>query len=158
MEGIRDYLLRLTAAAVLCGIVTGLLGKKGALGATVKLLTGIFMTFTVISPWTQLRLDDFMGYFDDLSYQAGSAAQEGEIMARDTMADIIKTKSEAYILDKASSYGAELTVEVSLDGSDLPAPSAVRISGRISPYGRKQLETIISEELGIALEDQIWTG
>lgn len=158
MDGIREYLLRLTAAAVLCGIVTGFLGKKGTLGAIVRLLTGIFMTLTVVSPWTQVRIGDFTDYFDDLSAQAANVSQDGERMAKDAVADIIKAEAEAYILDKANSFGAELTVEVSVDSSDLPVPCAVRINGRISPYGRTQLERIISEELGIALEDQIWTG
>ena len=61
-------------------------------------------------------------------------------------------------MDKAKSFGAELTVEVRVDGSELPVPCAVRVSGSISPYGKKQLGSIIADELGIALEDQTWTG
>lgn len=158
MEMIRDYLLRLTAAAILCGIVTGFLGKKGALGSIIRFLTGIVMTLTVISPWGQFRIGDLTCFFEDLNIQAGGISHDGERAAQDAIADIIKSETEAYILDKANSFGAELSVEVSVDGSDLPVPCAVRISGRISPNGRKQLERIISEELGIALEDQIWTG
>lgn len=158
MDGIREYLIRLTAAAILSGIVTGVLGKKGALGATVKLLAGIFMILTIVSPWTQLKINDFTDYFNNVSLEADAITADGENVARDTLMDIIKSKTEAYILDKADSFGAELTVEVSVEGSDLPVPCAVRISGSVSPYGKKQLEQIISKELGIALEDQIWTG
>ncbi len=156
MDGIREYLIRLTAAALVCGIVTSLVGKKGSIGSVIKLLVGIFMMMTIVSPWMRIRFDSLESYFEDISTHAQVLVDEGENAVRDDLATIIKEKTQAYILDKANSFGAELTVEVSVDGSELPVPNVVRISGSISPYGRKQLESIITQELGIALEDQIW--
>lgn len=158
MDGVRGYLIRLTAAAIVCGIVTGVLGKKGTLGAVIQLLAGVFMVITIVSPWTKIRLNGFGEYFDSLSLEAASAAADGENTARETLADIIKSETEAYILDKADSFGATLTVEVILDDAAVPAPCGVRISGSISPYGKSELSRIIEEDLAIALEDQIWTG
>ncbi|MBQ8359115.1 MAG: hypothetical protein IJX37_04265 [Oscillospiraceae bacterium] len=158
MIWIRHYLLRLISAALLCGIVNGLLGKKGALGAAVKLMTGIFMVFTLVSPWVKLQIGDLSGLIGDISASADIAVESGQTDARAALETIIKSKTEAYILDKAKSFGAELTVEVRVDGSELPVPCAVRVSGSISPYGKKQLGSIIADELGIALEDQTWTG
>ena len=48
-------------------------------------------------------------------------------------------------------------VEVTVDTSQTPVPNAVRVSGQISPYGKKQLQQMIANDLGIALEAQIWT-
>ncbi|MFR3325850.1 MAG: hypothetical protein ACLTR8_15535 [Oscillospiraceae bacterium] len=51
----------------------------------------------------------------------------GENLARDSMADIIKEETEAYILDKAADLHANLRVEVAVGEDNLPA--AVTISG-----------------------------
>jgi hypothetical protein len=60
-------------------------------------------------------------------------------------------------LDKAESLGAELTVEVMLDDSQIPIPTKVRIRGNISPYNREKLSSIIERDLGIPTEAQIRT-
>lgn len=158
MDAIRDYLLRIISAALLCGIATGLVGKKSSLGAVIKLLTGVFMIFTVVSPAVSVRIQDFSNYLENLSSDSSKIVAEGETMAGNTLAGIIKDKTEAYILDKAQLYGAELSVEVSVDCSGYPVPCAVIISGNISPYGRSQLEMLIANNLGIEVEEQTWTG
>lgn len=158
MDGIREYLLQIVSTAMLCGLVTGLVGKKGALGATLKLLTGIFMIFTVVSPFATIRVQNFSDFLDELSANSEDIVANGEAMAGDALAAIIKSETEAYILDKAEFYGAELSVEVSVTCSDYPVPCAVNINGNISPYGRRQLQKLITDELGIELEDQTWTG
>ena len=158
MDWIREYLLRIICAAILCGAVTGLLGKKGALGAAIKLIAGVFMVLTLVTPWIHFDLSGVNDLLDEVSASADGIVQSGQNDAADALADIIKSESEAYILDKAKYYGAELTVEVKVEGSGLPVPCAVWIKGSISPYGRAQLENMIAEELGIGLEDQTWTG
>ncbi len=158
MEGITAYLLRIIFAALVCGIVTGLLGNKDTLGRTVRLIAGVFMSLTLISPWTDLKMKDLTKYFDNVSFAADSNAAHGENLAREELEAIIKGQTRAYILDKAKSFGADLTVEVILNSSDIPAPCGVRITGEISPYGKNRLRQIIAEDLAIALEDQVWSG
>ena len=158
MDFIRSYMLRLICAAILCGIINGLAGKKGTLGATVKLMTGIFMIFCFVSPWMNMRIGNLGNFFSDISVSADGLVDSGEKDAQDALSAIIKAKAEAYILDKAKSFGAELKVEVRVDGSELPVPCAAVIKGSISPYGKKQLSSMIADELAIALEDQLWIG
>lgn len=158
VDWVRSYMLRLICAAIISGMINGLSGKKGALGATVKLMTGIFMTFCFVSPWMDMQIGDISGLYEDISVSADSAVAFGEKDAREALEAIIKSKTEAYILDKAKSFGAELNVEVRVDGSELPVPCAAVIKGSISPYGKKQLSSIIADELGVALEDQLWIG
>ena len=116
------------------------------------------MIFCFVSPWVDMQIGDISGFFGDVSVSADSAVASGEKDAQDALQAIIKSKTEAYILDKAKSFGAELSVEVRVDGSELPVPCTVLIKGSISPYGKKQLSSIIADELGVALEDQLWTG
>lgn len=158
MDEIRAYLLRITAAALLCGILTKILGKKGMLTTTVKLITGVFMALTVVGPLVSIRLDTLDEFTEGISYDASAAVAEGEISAMETMSEIIKQQTQAYILDKAETLGAQLSVEVILSEDTPPVPCAVRITGKISPYGKSVLSAYINDDLGIGVEDQIWTG
>lgn len=158
MNWISGYLLRITIAALVCGIAIHLLGEKDTLGRIIRLLAGILMALTVVSPWTSVKFDDLTDYFENLSAVADGSVSDGENMARGELETIIKSQTQAYILDKADSFGADLTVEVILSSSEIPIPCSVRIAGEISPYGKSRLSQMIAEDLAIALEDQIWTG
>lgn len=158
MNWISVYLLRIIIAALVCGIATHLLGEKDTLGRIIRLLAGIFMALTVVSPWATVKIDDLTDYFEGVSIMADGSVSDGENMAREELEAIIKSQTQAYILDKADSFGADLTVEVILDSSEIPIPCGVRIAGEISPYGKSRLSQMITEDLEIALEDQIWTG
>ena len=151
-----QYLLKLTAAALFCAVVVGFVGDKSALGKLVKLITGIFMIVTIAAPLGTLDMNGWTDYIDKLTLQTGSAVQDGENYAKDTLVGIIMEETSSYILDKAKAYDARLEVEVTVDDSAVPAPCAVRIQGSISPYGRQQLQRIIQEDLGIKLEAQEW--
>ena len=157
MNSVGAYILSLTAAAVICGLISGIVGTKGALASVVKLITGLFLCFVVISPFLKVNVGNLTGYLEDLQLSGDEIVMEGESAVKKELETIIKSKTEAYILDKAASYGAELAVEVSVDSSQMPVPNAVRVSGQISPYGKKQLQQIIAKDLGITLEAQIWT-
>ena len=158
MNSVGAYILRVTAAAVICGLISGIVGTKGALSSVVKLITGLFLCFSVISPFLKVNVGNLTGYLGDLQVSGDEIVMEGETAVKKELETIIKSKTEAYILDKAVSYGAELAVEVSVDASQIPVPNAVRVSGQISPYGKKQLQQIIANDLGIALEAQTWIG
>ena len=157
MDGIRTYLLSVVAAAVICGIVTRLVGKKGTQGAVIKMITGIFLTFTLIRPITDISLDSIGDWSSEYHHAALQAAAAGESRTKEALASGIKSRCEAYILDKADKLNASVIVEVTLTDDDIPVPSAVRIIGKLSPYARSQLQDILSEELGINKENQIWT-
>ncbi len=156
MESLRTYLLSVTAAAVLCGMVMSLLGKKGTIAALGKFLAGLFLSLTVIAPVVNFSTGDWSSYWQTFSLDGQDAAQAGIMMAQSAQADIIKQNLEAYILDKAASMGADLTVAVTLRDGDVLTPTSVRLSGQVSPYIRQQLSAIITEELGIAKEAQEW--
>lgn len=156
MSSVGAYILRLVAAAVICGIISGIVGTKGALASTVKLMAGLFLCFTIISPFLKLNMTNFTDYLDDLQVSGEGIVADGELAAKKELEAIIKSETQAYILDKAVAYGAELTVAVSVDMSGLPTPSGVQLSGEISPYGKTQLQEMIARDLGIAREAQVW--
>lgn len=157
IDRIKTYLLGIIAAALVCAFVTRVAKDKGAAGAAVKLITGLFLVFTVISPVAGLSLSDIDIFTMDFSDQAALIAAEGEQFSLDAMAAVIKTRTEAYILDKALALKLQLQVEVVLSEDDIPVPESVRISGIASPYARARLQQIIEDDLHIDKERQIWT-
>lgn len=156
MGQIRQYLLSVIAAAAICGCITALFGNKGTFGTIIKLLTGLFLAITMISPWTRIKIADYTLFLDDITASAKSASQQGERMAEAETQSIIKAQAEAYILDKATSLGLDISVEVSLDETSM-VPCAITINGPAGPYAKSRLQQYIVKDLGILEENQKWT-
>lgn len=156
MNGIREYLLTVTAAAIVCSIAKHLAGDKSTAGKITKVVSGIFLTITVISPIKEFQLSKIDGLFDDYRIMAYETAQSGADMANTAMGDIIKEKTEAYILEEAKKMGVDISVEVKLSESEPPKPDQVIITGIVSPYKKNVLSQYISDNLGISREKQKW--
>lgn len=157
MESLRAYLIGLVAAAILTGIVTQLMGDKGTQGAMIKLISGLFLVFTVIAPIANIDLSGLRDFSADFSEAGEEAALIGEDITRESLAAVIKQRSEAYILDKAAGLDVELEVDVTVSDDKMPVPSAVLLRGKVSPYAKARLQSIIVQNLGIDKEKQIWT-
>lgn len=155
MEAIRQYLISVTAAAIICGCAVSILGKKGTVGGITKFLCGLFMTVTVISPLVDFRLPDMNVFWNTLQEKAQQSVAEGEIMAEEMKSVIITERVETYILDKADSMGLSITVDISLDDELLP--DLVIIHGKAAPYAKTKLYHYITENLGIPEEKLSWT-
>lgn len=158
MAGIAKYLISITAAAILCGAVTALLGKEGTVAAMGKLLCGLFLTLTMLSPLIGGQLEKWEWLLDDISLDAADAVREGEESAQAALVASIKSQTEAYILDKAAELDVEVSVEITRIAGTPPLPVAVTISGSVAPAARAQLERILEEDIGIPKEEQRWTG
>lgn len=150
------YLIQVIAAGILCCIVRQLLGNKGAVANAVKLLSGVFMALVIVAPILNIRIDAVLDDLDQFKTDGLCAATDGENSSKDAMAKIIIDKTQAYILDKANSLGAEVTVEIEL--TDERIPCAVTVTGKISPYDKQALSKYMESELGIRKEAQRWIG
>ena len=155
MEALRQYVISVTAAAVLCGIVIGLF-PRGNSQRIAKLICGLFLAYTVLSPVSRVDFSQLPEFSLQCMDDAQAAVTAGENLARKSTAEIIKEETEAYILDKAADLHTSLTVEVTVGEENLPA--AVRISGEASPYARRRLQAVIESDLGISKENQQWIG
>lgn len=156
MDTIRQYILSITGATIICSLVTSLLGKREAYAQIVKLLAGIFIVVTAVSPIRKIQLSEYLQFEDSLSAEADAVVQEGEFMAEEAMKTIIMEQVEAYILDKATSLGLEIDVEVVVSMTSPPVPTEVIISGAASPYGKSKLKQYIIRDLQIPEENIRW--
>ena len=150
----REYILSVTAAALLVSIARALAGER-AMGRLVKLVSGLFLAVTVLSPVVEPELPDPAGWLEDHLEEGRAAAEAGQTKAKEYAGDIISAELEAYILDKAAALGGEVAAEVPLDEAGLP--DAVTLSAKLTPAQRAELSRIMAEELGIGEEAQIWT-
>lgn len=153
MDTVREYLLSVTAVSILCGIIGTLAGKKGVVSSILKLLMGTVLALTVIHPLVNLQITHFHWYIDGLSSDVQAAVTHGEDMSVQAMEGIIKSETQAYILDKAASLEVDLYVEVILNNM---VPAEVHLSGPISPNARMQISAWIADNLGIPKEAQYW--
>ena len=155
MTEIRQYVLSLIAISLLCGI-TQLFFSGSRIGPVVKLITGVMITITAVSPILRdmdISVDD---YFENITFEQDWAVMKGEEAAAHVAAELIKDRTETYICDKAAAMGASVTVEVMLS-DDIPyAPSAVTVRGDVSPYVKKQLISCLQKDLGIVGDKQTW--
>ena len=154
MEHIREYLISVTSAALLCGILQTLAGQKSS-SALLKLICGIFLSLTVIRPLADIRVEKFDFLTQQIRTDAESAVAEGADYAKQAMIRQIKEQSEAYILDKAAAFDCDITAEVTAEG-DPPVIKACTIRGDLSAYAQTQLSRILEADLGIPEEDQRW--
>ena len=156
MVTLREYVLSVSAAAVICGILSGILGEKTFSGAAVKMLCGIVMLIAVLNPFVKIKWDDILCVTDSFQNAGALVAEEGIDYGRQALEHRIKERTAAYIQEKARQYRASLEVEVDVAGENIPVPESVRLIGTVSPYARRQLQRDITLELGIPEERQIW--
>ena len=55
MDGLRQYLISVTAAAIICSICKYFAYEKSASGTVISLIAGLIMAITVISPIVTLE-------------------------------------------------------------------------------------------------------
>lgn len=157
MESLRQYLISVAAAAIIGGVVKNLSDEKSTSGTVIRLITGLILVMTVLSPLVSLHLSDLPDLSESIMAEAKAVSSDGEELARQQMETVIMEQLEAYILDKAASHG--VTLEVSFrDFDESMVPRQVILRGKVSPYVKSQMQSEISAELGIAKENQVWTG
>ncbi len=154
----REYLVGVTGAAMLCGIVKVLMPGKGTVAAVIKALTGVLMLLSVARPLVVTSFDSIRDWTQDLSFDAQTIVSNAENTANQEIRTRIKENCEAYILAKASEYGACVEVTVTLAEATPMRPVSVTISGAISPYAKQTLSKMLTQEFGISEEEQKWTA
>lgn len=155
MEPIRSYILSVTAAAILCAMITSLTGKGGSLASLSKLMSGVILAAVVIRPLAEMTTVNLNRYLDTLNADAMAAVEAGTTIAKDKTAARIKEQLESYILDKAAVLKLDISVEIILD-ERTQVPTVVKINGAASPSARSALNTILRDDLGIPAEGLIW--
>lgn len=155
MDTVRQYILSVICIAVVCGVLQMLI-PKGTAAALFKVISGLAVTITVLSPIVNEQMLQWDYSFEHMVSDGTIAASDGQRAAGDLLKQHIREDTEAYILSKASDWGASIVVNIELASEYPNAPVAATMKGNISPYAKKQLSASLTGDLGIPEEKQIW--
>lgn len=122
-----------------------------------QLICGLFLAVTLIKPLEKLPFHSDHTLWDSIRHDAEDLTKEADDQSYSSLAAIIKEETEAYILDKAQPYCDEIWIEVILTDGNPPIPQKVYLTANTSIYGKFRIEQILTEDLGITKENQIWT-
>ena len=156
MSFVVKYLLSFVCASIIVSIAITISSKNSVIGAVIKLLSGIYLAITLLSPFLDVRIEDFTDWFDYVQMDSHALIVSGEEMSAKATDEIIIEQTTAYILDKAAALKISPDVDVILSDDKQRVPYAVILSGDASPYAKQKLQQIIAEELCIAKERQTW--
>lgn len=152
---IGTLVVSLTAGAIICAVLQSLF-PEGSMKSLIRLVCGIFLMVTALGPVSGVSLPD-LGMIAEQYVQEGKEQSfRGEAMAIHEQEERISEELEAYILDKAALPPDQIQVSIQLDTNMIP--SSVRICANMEGEEKQKLEAVIAGELGIAKENQQWTG
>ena len=155
MEGLREYLLRLLWAALVCGVVNRT-AKGSVCAPVIRLLCGVFLTVVLVQPLCGLSFEEPLRWTEDWNALGAEIAEQGSREAQTQKEAVIKTRLEAYIVEKADQAGASVSADITLDDDGLPR--AVTVTGALSPAVKGRLKRMLTQELGIPEVRQQWNG
>lgn len=154
MDGLRGYILTVVLSAIVCAVVVTLLPGNMGRQRMMRMICGFFLLVSVCKPIGDLGF--FMGEdtIEDYRQEAKDIEDAIQVQVDEEMMAVIRQQTETYIEDKAEAMGAVLGVTVTLDDEMLPWQ--VELTGEVSPYVKTRLTQVISLDLEIPDERQVW--
>ena len=158
MRSWGQYILSVGLASLLVAVIGEFSDRKSSTGTVIRMLCGLFLAFTAISPVADLNIEILDAFSRELDGDAASVVSVGRELRAESMQELIRQETEAYILDKARVLGCEIEATVSVGDGEIPVPESVLITGDISTSARRELEKLLEQDLGISKENQQWIG
>lgn len=156
MDAIRQYILSVLSAAIITSLLVRFANKQEAVGGIIKLIASVFLSIAVVAPIIKMQILDISEYVGDLEADGKNIISDAKVQVENETVSIILEKVQAYIEDKAATYGAEITATVGISEPDSLRPDTVEIEGKVSPYVKEILQDVIADDLGIQEDNQIW--
>ena len=156
MKWLSEYLLSVTAAAMICMIAKSLIPQKSTAGHMIRVVTGVILVICVFFPLRNIRFRGLVNYWDKFKTNADTYVSEGAESAQISMNRIITEETAAYILNAAEEYGLSVDVAVELKETSPPELARIVLSGMASPYKGKLFLDYIYKNLGLTEEQVVW--
>ena len=145
-------------AVIISALSVQLLGRNSSYAPLIKLITGIFLTITILTPVNKITISEIYDYFTQFETASKSYITDGIRWSNEQTYSYIKEHAESYVLDKASSLGLSLSADIELSESQPSIPIAIRLYGDANPYQKQRLQQFIEDDLGIKTEAQTWNS
>lgn len=153
MAALRAWLTAVVTVTLLLSVVQ-MLVPPGSLREITSLIGGMILLLVLVRPLMRVDPTEFSLDLSACRQAVEQRQAELEDTREEELAALIRSETETYISDKADSMGliirARITVET--DGSGIPVPVSVELTGPESEGLSRWLET----ELGLPAERQVW--
>lgn len=148
MWALGQWLIGLTAAAILCTLANSLM-PEGVVRQVGRLAGGLVILASLLRPMVHLEANGLASWLEEHWTEYDVHQEELERERDKSMKLIIEQSCQAYIVDKAAQLGVSCTAEVSCiqdeDGGYLPWE--VTLHGTLTPEQQTGLTQQIQEEL-----------
>ena len=155
MEALGQYALRLITGALICGTVLSLVREKSH-GKLVRILCGILLMQLLLDPGVDGKWKFDTSFLRDAALRGEDLAASGQDLAEEMQRQRMEEGLQAYIWDKAAALGADLAIEIEVSEDLVPVGAEFR--GEADAGTKDTLSELVERELGIAKENQRWTG
>lgn len=157
MGAVRGWLLGLIGVSLVCALADALM-PKGAVRRVGKLVCGLALILTVLTPLVKLNLDAGQRWLEGCLAEAEQREMELEQAVDNQMKIIIERDCAAYIVDKAAQWNVSCSAAVECERSEegLYLPVRAEITGRFSEEERVWLAEAIAQDLGIPAQAQFY--
>lgn len=153
MAAARAWLTAVVSVTLLLSVIQ-MLTPKGSLREITSFVGGLLLLAVLLRPLGSVDLSAVSlnqdAYRQTVEQRQAELEQEGQ----KELVGLIEAELESYISDKAADMGLTLRVQVTVepDGSGVPVPVSVELTGPRSETLSRWLET----ELGVLAERQVW--
>lgn len=154
MTGLTEYFSALTATAVIGVLVCSLI-KDPKVRSITQTITGVLLLLVLLKPLTTVDLDRLSQEIRQ-QFRQEFQTTDYETMYQDKLRRQVRETTESYIINKASSFNAMISVEVELNREGYPTPCGVKITGILTEKQKLLLQEYLTKELGIPIENQRW--
>jgi len=156
LSQVGRYIFTILAGAFASSVISIVLDNKSPVMSMVRMICGLLLTITALSPLLDIQIPDLTKYYSHISTDSKFITETGIDIARSEQMAIISEQTSAYILEKAKMLNLDLTAQVVCSDDAIPIPESVYITGAAAPFAKTQLSAYIAAHLGIPEERQIW--
>ena len=158
MGAVRGWLLAVIAASLLCALADALM-PQGAVKRVGKLVCGLVIMAAIVSPMVDLDVEEGRRWLEECLTGVELRAAELEDTVGGQRKAIIERECAAYIVDKAAELGWTCTARVICEPGEegLFLPVRAEVSGPLPDSAQARLREILSEDLGIPAEAQLYS-
>lgn len=152
---IGAYLIAVTAACMLAVMVDALV-KSPPVRRVVRLVGGLLILLTVLSPLVRLEARDLTEFVEGFAQDANLDAEAVQTDYREQWAERVRELLEQNIEQQAASMGLTLRAEVVVRIGECPEPESVTLHGAAAPEEQMALQVYLVQTLGFSKERVIW--
>ena len=155
MDAVRGWLLSVIGAAFLTAAAESLV-PAGTMRRVASLVGGLVLLLALTRPllgtdWKRLKVD-----FDGYARQIDRRQEELQRQSNAALAELIASRTAAYISDKAGQLGVECRVRVVTEPG--PEGTPVPAGAELTCPPSQALADYMEQELEIPKERQVWNG